>query len=147
MSSELHQHVDRCAACQEVRQVADAFLQDASILTARYKAPDGSLLWRRAQAKTRETALERALRPFVLMRWVGSVYALALGLWCAYRFLQTEHRLSLQSVLGQSVLSGLASQTMIAGALIALTCISMGAWYLLRQDSRDSFMGVHSNLR
>jgi hypothetical protein len=79
----LHMHVENCAVCSEVVQVAQALREEHTSLCADMKLPDAGLVWWKAQLRARREAAELATRPIAL----AERFALACGLASLLAFL------------------------------------------------------------
>ncbi len=137
VSSELKEHIARCGVCAETAAAAQVVLATAASL----RVEDGSaagMIWRRAEARKKEIALERATRPLVVMRFLSVVYVVLAGAW----FLRYVWRSSSARLLPEWNVMG--SETAAIAALIALAAIAIGALYMLH-DSRRSGRRVSSS--
>ncbi len=71
--AELHEHVERCAACSEWALVAAYFRREAQAAESEADLPDPGFVWWKARLATRRAAMERAMRPVVLAQRAGLV--------------------------------------------------------------------------
>jgi hypothetical protein len=89
----------------------------------------GNYIWRQAQRQKQELALRRATRPLIIMRFLSSIYVVALAIWLLRSLWHPVH---LQ--LPQQQWVGIIS----AGTGVAVALIALGAGYLLYQGKRSS---------
>jgi hypothetical protein len=137
LSPEMRDHVLSCAVCAEAQGAAQVMLQTAALLRVEDGLPVVDLVWRRAQARKRESEMKRATRPLILMRVLSAVYVVV----CARRGLHSFwHSVSMELVYG---LNALRDSAVGFGAAVVLLAIAIGAWYLLH-DSRRSDAGIAS---
>jgi hypothetical protein len=129
-SDELRGHVGSCAICAETGPVARMLLQSASLLSVEQTPSFAGLVWRRAEARKREIALERAVRPLIFMRAMSVVYVLLAAGWWLHSFWRSG---SMERISGWG---GLQGETTWLGVAIAALAIAIGAWYLLRDSDR-----------
>jgi hypothetical protein len=129
-SDELRGHVGSCAVCAETRPVAQMLLQSASLLGAEDAACGAGVVWRLAEARKREIALKRAVRPLIFMRAMSVVYLVVTAGWLLYSFWRSG---SMERVSRWGVLK---DETAWVGVAIAALAIAVGAWYLLRDGGR-----------
>jgi hypothetical protein len=136
-SEELRGHVRSCAICAETLPVAQMLLLTASALREEHEPPAAGLVWRRAQVRRQEIALQRATRPLIFIRVLSVVYAVLSGTWLLHYFLRSG---SMERISGWNVMP---SETAWLGAAIAVLAIVVGALYLLH-DGRRSGIRVPS---
>jgi hypothetical protein len=138
VSSELQSHIARCRMCTETEAAARVVLATAASLRVEDGASRAGLIWRRAEARKKEIALERATRPLLVMRILSVVYVVLAGAW----FLRYVWRSSSARLLPEWNVMG--SEIAAMAALIALAAIAIGALYMLN-DSRRSVGRVSSS--
>ena len=136
VSPELRSHVQSCAVCMEAQAAARMMLQTASLLTAKDELPAAGLIWRRAQARKEEIALQRATRPLIIMRALSVVYVALSAAWFLGYFWSSDVAEFL------SGWKGLRSGTAYV-AVSALVVVAVGAWYMVH-DSRRASAGIPS---
>ena len=76
-------HVENCAVCSEVVQVAQLLREEHASLSADMKLPDAGLVWWKSQLRARREAAHIATRPIAL----AEKFALACGLACLSAFM------------------------------------------------------------
>ena len=133
-STEMREHIVRCAVCSEAQAVALMMGQTASVVNGGIEPPAASMVWRRAEERRRQIALRRAMRPLMVMRVLGVVFgSLSVG-WVLHllRFLPFVTFMELLSGWGV-----LRDEATWFAAAIAVLSIAVGAGYLLH-DSRRS---------
>lgn len=130
-TEELSRHLRECAICAETRQVAESLLRNAAVLRSEYEPAPADQVWRRAQMRRQEAALRRATRPLIFMR----VLSLAcMGVFAAW-ILRGSGRFYHSELARVWNLGG--AGTVLIGAVIAVACIAIGAWYLLYEGKRS----------
>jgi hypothetical protein len=131
-SPELRGHVQSCSVCREAQTAAQLMLQAASGMTMG-EPPAAGLVWRRAQARKEEIALQRATRPLVVMRALAVVYVVLSAAWF------------LRYLWSPDVAVFLSGWRMVRGpayvAMGALAVAAVGVWYMLH-DSRRGSAGI-----
>jgi hypothetical protein len=105
-------------------------LRSASLLSVEQTPFAAGLVWRRAQARKREIALKRAVRPLIFMRAMSAVYLVLAAAWLLHSFWRSG---SMERISGWR---GLQDETAWVGVAIAALAIAVGAWYLLRDGGR-----------
>ena len=127
---ELRDHVKGCAVCAEAMQVAEHLLQYASMLRVESDAGAVEAIWRKAQAQRQAMAFKRATRPLIFMRAlsIGCV-ALVAG-WFPMGLARLNYQDWMHGWAGAGV------ETATVGLGIAVVCIGVGAFYMLREEKR-----------
>jgi hypothetical protein len=105
-------------------------LQSASLLSVEQTPFAAGLVWRRAEARKREIALKRAVRPLIFMRAITVAYVVLAAGWLLHSFWRSG---SMELVSGGT---GSLNETAWLGVAIAALAIAIGAWYLLRDGGR-----------
>jgi len=79
-ASSLRAHVRDCALCTQTELIAASLQEDAARAERMMlDLPSAGMVWRRAQTRRREAALQRATRrPFLIVRALGAVYSVVL---------------------------------------------------------------------
>lgn len=136
-TADLGSHVRDCAICAETRLVAERLLENARRLRAGYEPIAADRIWRQAQARRQEMALQRATRPLIFMGGLSVACIISLAAWLLYSFWHMADGKLMRSW----TVPGIETATM--GAAIAVACIAAGAWYLLRESKdTDGWSGV-----
>lgn len=131
----LRQHLDTCTACAETCAVTDALLQDSAQIDAANRPPDASRAWLEARRRARLHLHRRALFWFRALRTLTLVYFPAVLVWSLTHPAvpaAAHWKLSLHADFA-ALLSGAVVPFAVIGVLLALLCISMGSWYILRE--------------
>ncbi|MDW5265569.1 MULTISPECIES: hypothetical protein [Acidobacteriaceae] len=131
-TAELQQHVGGCAACEETRRVAGSLLRYASGLQVTVGGADA--IWRRAQAERQAMALKRATRPLIFMRGLSVGCVVAFALWVLRGFSRIGYSSGYHDWMHGW--AGAGVETAAVGVGIAMVCIGVGAFYMLREDRR-----------
>jgi hypothetical protein len=165
-SPDLLAHAETCPVCSEVWLVAellqgktqdDSKLEEISLADHELTTlPDPGLIWRKAQARARAGARERALAkatlPIRIMRTCAVVVVILALPWLASLFAHppawiTEFHLNSFSLIhpssahlswidqggiGQNWLGALTGTTLV-GLSVTVACIALGSWYMLRE--------------
>jgi hypothetical protein len=71
VSDELRDHVFECQVCADVVAVAAAFEADTDRLRAHAHVPDATIVWWRAQLRSRIEAEKEAVRPITVAQAIG----------------------------------------------------------------------------
>lgn len=133
-TAELKEHVAACVACAETRRVAGSLLQYASGLRVESAAGGADAIWRRAQGERQALAVKRAMRPLLFMRGLSVGCVVALALWMLRGFSRLDdypvYREWMRGWAGAGI------ETAAVGLGIAMVCIGVGAFYMLREDRR-----------
>ena len=131
----LRQHLDTCTACAEACAVTDALLQDSARINSANRCPDASHAWLEARRRARLHLRRRALFWFRALRTLTLIYCPAVLVWSLFHNAEPAAaywKLSLYADFA-SFFSGAVIPFAVTGALLALLCITMGSWYLLRE--------------
>lgn len=134
-SNGLRQHLDTCTACAETRAVTEALLRDSARIDSANRRPDASQAWLEVRRRARLHLRRRALFWFRALRNLTLIYFPAVLVWSLFHHAEpaaAHWKLSLRADFA-SILSGAVVPFAVAGALLALFCITMGFWYLLRE--------------
>jgi hypothetical protein len=133
----LADHAETCPVCSETRIVAAALVEESARIHAVSRPPDAAATWLEARRRARMHLRRRALFWFRALRTLALVYIPALLIGSVTR--ASHHapatapwKPSLDFDFS-SLLTGPAEKFAITGALLAVLCISMGSWYLLRE--------------
>jgi hypothetical protein len=92
-ASSLRAHLRDCALCTQTELIAASLQEDAAKAKRVLELPPPGMIWRRAQARRREVALQRATRrPFLIAGALGVVYAVGFLLWGIFQLPQSIYR-------------------------------------------------------
>ena len=123
-ASSLRAHVRDCALCTQTELIAASLQEDAARAERMMlDLPSAGMVWRRAQTRRREAALQRATRrPFLIVRALGAVYSVVLLLVGISQVPQSVYRLFVAppGVTGDVALAGAALSGILA---IVGTCV------------------------
>ena len=131
----LREHLDTCTACAETCAVTEALLRDSAVIDSAHRRPDASQFWLEARRRARLHLRRRALFWFRALRVLTLIYLPAMLGWALFRHAEPAAaywKLSFHADFA-SLLSGAVVPFAVTGALLALLCITMGSWYLLRE--------------
>lgn len=142
--AELNGHLEDCVICAEVRDLTQVVIASVTYIRTQHELPDAGRIWLQARCRVREAALKRATRSMMLMRGLAAVYALAVAGWLIGSFLTPPYRRWLLAVdtglfradLFRAGLFGTVPSGVLVGtgAVVALGCVAVGSWSLLRKD-------------
>lgn len=76
----LRAHVNSCALCTDLIEVASALLEDQEVAWTEARVPPSTIVWWRAQARAREEAARAAARPLAFIQGVAATMALWLAI-------------------------------------------------------------------
>ena len=79
--TDLRSHVEVCAICKDVVEVAHALNQDSKLAGEGIQLPSAGLVWWRSELRTRREAMRAAERPLKLVHAFGA--ACGLGVFAA----------------------------------------------------------------
>lgn len=119
----LRAHLQDCALCSQTERIAASLQEDAAAAERGLDLPPASMIWRRAQARRRADALQRATRrPFLLVSALGAIYSVVLLLWGVSQLPQSVYRLLAASpgMTGNLALAGIALSAILA---VAGSCV------------------------
>ena len=129
-SSSLRAHLRDCAHCTQTELIAASLQEDAAEVKRVLGLPPAGLIWRRAQNRRREAALERATRrPFLIAGALGAVYSMVLLLWGIFQLPQSVYRPFVAP-------SGLTGNVALAGAALSAILAIIGSFVLLVDTKR-----------
>ena len=129
-SSSLRAHLRDCAHCTQTELIAVSLQEDAAKAKRVADLPPAGRIWRRAQARRREIALERATRrPFLIAGALGAVYAMVFLLWGIFQLPQSVYRPFIAP-------SGLTGNVALAGVALSAILAIIGSCVLLLETKR-----------
>jgi hypothetical protein len=125
-SFSLRAHLQQCALCVQTEQIVAGLREDVAKTERLRDLPPAGMVWRRAQARRRERALQRAARrPFLIVGLLGAVYSVVFLLWgffqispSVYRFFVAPPGLTGEAALGGAVLTVLLA--VVGSCLLAI---------------------------
>jgi len=141
LNPDLLSHVSECATCADLVLVSQ-FLQDEARAASESALPDATIIWRKAQLRTRREALASATLPIRVARGVAAVATFVATLWLVVSITKPfswlpdagNYRLAAEHILtGQPT-----AQWVLIGGLCTLMCACAGAFYLLREDAAEA---------
>ena len=116
-ASWLRAHLRGCARCTQTELIAASLQEDAAKAKRVLDLPPAGMIWRRAQTRRREGALQRTTRwPFLIVGALGAVYSVVLLLWGILQLPQPVYRLLVAppGLTGNVALSGVALSAILA---------------------------------
>ena len=129
-SSSLRAHLRDCAHCTQTELIAASLQEDAAKAKRVLDLPPAGLIWRRAQTRRREIALERATRrPFLIAGALGAVYSMVFLLWGIFQLPPSVYRPFVAP-------SGLAGNVALSGAALSAILAIIGSCVLLLETKR-----------
>jgi hypothetical protein len=129
-SSSLRAHLRNCAHCTQTELIAALLQEDVAKAKRVLDLPAAGLIWRRAQARRREVALQRATRrPFLIAGALSAVYSVVFLLWGFSQLPQSAYRPFVAP-------SGLTGNVALAGAALSAILAIIGSCVLLLQTKR-----------
>jgi len=129
-SSSLRAHLRNCAHCTQTELIAASLQEDAAKAKRVLDLPPAGLIWRRAQTRRREVALERATRrPFLIAGALGAVYSMVFLLWGIFQLPPSVYRPFVAP-------SGLAGNVALSGAALSAILAIIGSCVLLLETKR-----------
>jgi hypothetical protein len=129
-SSSLRAHLRNCAHCTQTELIAASLQEDAAKAKRVLDLPPAGLIWRRAQTRRREIALERATRrPFLIAGALGAVYSMVFLLWGIFQLPPSVYRPFVAP-------SGLAGNVALSGAALSAILAIIGSCVLLLETKR-----------
>ncbi len=129
-ASSLRAHLRDCALCTQTELIAASLQEDAAKAKRVLDLPPAGMIWRRAQTRRRERALQRATRrPFLIAGALGVVYSVVFLLWGIFQLPQSVYRPFVAS-------PGLTGDLALAGAALAAILAIVGSCALLLETKR-----------
>ena len=129
-ASSLRAHLRECALCTQTELIAASLQEDAAKAKRVLDLPPAGLIWRRAQTRRREVALERATRrPFLIAGALGAVYSVVFLLWGIFQLPQSVYRLFVAP-------PGVTGDVALAGAALSGILAIVGSCVLLLETKR-----------
>jgi hypothetical protein len=129
-TSSLRAHLRDCAHCTQTELIAASLQEDAAKAKRALDLPPAGLIWRRAQTKRREVALQQATRrPFLIAGTLGAVYFMGFLLWAIFQLPPSVYRPFI-------VPSGLTGNVALAGTGVSAMLAIIGSFVLLLETKR-----------
>jgi hypothetical protein len=130
---DLRAHVDTCAICRDLADVAAAFADDRDDAWRDVRVPSAGIVWWRAQLRAREDAARAAGRPVAFIQGVAA----SVAVWLATALLRaipaqsvSEWRAWLAGLL-PGVTFTITDVSRLAAAVPLVMFVIVGAWLLL----------------
>ena len=128
--SSLRAHLRDCAHCTQTELIAASLQEDAAKAKRALDLPPAGMIWRRAQTRRRERALQRATRrPFLIAGALGVVYSVVFLLWGISQLPQSVYRPFVTP-------PGLTGDLALAGAALSAILAIVGSCALLLETKR-----------
>ena len=129
-SSSLRAHLRNCAHCTQTELIAASLQEDAAKAKRVLDLPPAGLIWRRAQTRRRQGALQRATRrPFLIVGALGALYSVVFLLWGIFQLPQSVYRPFVTP-------PGLTGGVALAGAALSGILAIVGSCVLLLETKR-----------
>jgi len=129
-ASSLRAHLRDCALCTQTELIAASLQEDAAKAKRVLDLPPAGMIWRRAQTRRRERALQRATRrPFLIAGALGAAYSVVFVLWAIFQLPQSVYRPFVTP-------PGLAGDVALAGAALSGILAIVGSCVLLLETRR-----------
>ena len=129
-ASSLRAHLRDCALCAQTELIAASLQEDAAKAERMLDLPPAGMIWRRAQTRRRERALQRATRrPFLIAGALGAVYSVVFLLWGILQLPQSVYRPFVTT-------PGLTGDMALAGAALSGILAIVGSCVLLLETKR-----------
>jgi hypothetical protein len=128
--SSLRAHLRDCALCTQTELIAASLQEDAAKAERMLDLPPAGMIWRRAQARRRAGALQRATRrPFLIVGALGAVYSVVFLLWGIFQLPQSVYRPFVAT-------PGLTGDVALAGAALSGILAVVGSCVLVLETKR-----------
>jgi hypothetical protein len=140
LNAEITSHAKQCPVCEDALLVAE-YLREDKALAARTTLPNSGAIWHKAQLRATQTLIRRALRPIGFMKIIAIVAFLSLPWLRSILPTVTEpisswtRNLDFNFTLTPRIWPATATQlTILLGFAAATILLSLGSWYLVRQE-------------
>jgi lysylphosphatidylglycerol synthetase-like protein (DUF2156 family) len=128
--SSLRVHLRQCALCTQTELIVASLREDAAKVERLLDLPPAGMVWRRAQARRRERAMQRAAhRPFLIVGTLGAIYAVVFLLWGIFQIPHSVYRLLIAP-------PGLTEHVALMGAVLSAILAIVGSWVLVLETKR-----------
>jgi hypothetical protein len=129
-ASSLRAHLRDCALCAQTELIAASLQEDAAKAERMLDLPPAGMIWRRAQTRRRQGALQRATRrPFLIVGALGALYSVVFLLWAIFQLPQSVYRPFITP-------PGLTGGVALAGAALSGILAIVGSCVLLLETKR-----------
>jgi hypothetical protein len=129
-ASSLRAHLRDCALCAQTELIAASLQEDAAKAERMLDLPPAGMIWRRAQTRRRQGALQRATRrPFLIVGALGALYSVVFLLWGIFQLPQSVYRPFVTP-------PGLTGGVALAGAALSGILAIVGSCVLLLETKR-----------
>ena len=130
--SSLRAHLRDCALCTQTELIAASLQEDAANAERLLDLPPASMIWRRAQTRRREDAMQRATRrPFLIVCALSALYSVVFLFWAIFQLPQSVYRLFVAP-------PGLTGNVALAGAVLSGILVFAGSCVLVLETRRGS---------
>ena len=138
-SLELNEHARQCGVCSEVLAVANFLREEANLAEHELSAaPDAGLVWRKAQALTREKALVRATLPIRIAMACAFVVAIVGLPWMIVQYQVWPRMIELSQGRVPPIrgfwTSDMTERMLLVASTGTLICIGLSSWYMMREE-------------
>ena len=137
--AEILRHAQSCAVCSEILLVTGV-LRESSELSAQEAEcmPGAPAVWRKAQARAREKALERATLSIRVARIVACVAVAVAVPFVTFQFQWSWPQIA-DVWFGNFAAASwlwprLTATLLLLSAIVAFSFIALGSWYMLREE-------------
>ena len=129
-ASWLRDHLRGCALCTQTELIAASLQEDVAKVQRGVELPPAGLVWRRAQIRRRERALQRATRrPFLIVGVLSALYSVVFLLWGLFQLPQPVYRLFITP-------PGLSGDVAFAAAVLSGILVVVGSSVLVLETRR-----------
>jgi hypothetical protein len=129
-ASSLRAHQRQCALCTQTELIVTSLRKDAARAERLVDLPPAGMVWRRAQARRRERALQRAARrPFHIVGALGVVYSVVFLLWGMSQIPQSVYRVFIAP-------PGLNEHVALTGVVLSAILAIAGSCVLVLETKR-----------
>ncbi|HEY6339451.1 MAG TPA: hypothetical protein VIW68_13235 [Candidatus Sulfotelmatobacter sp.] len=136
--AEILLHARNCPVCSEVLLITELLREESNLAGHELGTlPGAGLIWRKAQAATRQKAIAEATLPIRLVRTCAYVAAILSAAWLVFQSFQLspERASSWPRLLVDKVWATASNEAALtAGMAGTLICIAVSSWYILREE-------------
>jgi hypothetical protein len=130
----LRRHVESCASCSDVAEIAAAFLEDRDLARGEGNVPPASAVWWRSQVRARQESARLASRPIVIIQALATVVVAAVAIAGApAAYVMARNLIATVAASGWGAAPRDVTWSWIAGvtAYTALPLLAAGVWIVL----------------